>query len=107
MLQNADVLIENFKMSTWEKWGVPDLSKLTEKFPRLIHCRVSGFGETGEFGGLPGYDAAVQALSGLMSVNGNPAENSSRIGIPLVDTRSEERRVGKECVSTCRSRWSP
>jgi crotonobetainyl-CoA:carnitine CoA-transferase CaiB-like acyl-CoA transferase len=47
---------------------------------------VSGFGETGEFGGLPGYDAALQAMSGLMAINGNPAEDACRIGIPIVDT---------------------
>ncbi|GAO25723.1 L-carnitine dehydratase [Alicycliphilus sp. B1] len=45
---------------------------LRERFPRLIHCRVTGFGATGPLGGLPGYDAAVQALSGLMSINGDP-----------------------------------
>lgn len=86
MLESADVLIENFKASTWEKWGITDLTQLTERFPRLVHCRISGFGETGDLGGLPGYDAAVQAISGLMSVNGDPAVDSARIGIPLVDT---------------------
>ena len=86
MLESADVLIENFKASTWAKWGINDLSQLTEQFPRLVHCRISGFGETGDLGGLPGYDAAIQAISGLMSVNGDPAVSSARIGIPLVDT---------------------
>jgi crotonobetainyl-CoA:carnitine CoA-transferase CaiB-like acyl-CoA transferase len=86
MLESADVLIENFKASTWAKWGISDLSQLTEQFPRLVHCRISGFGETGDLGGLPGYDAAIQAISGLMSVNGDPAVSSARIGIPLVDT---------------------
>lgn len=86
MLEQVDVLVENFKLSTWRKWGIAHPGELLERFPRLIHCRVSGFGETGEFGGLPGYDAAVQALSGLMSINGDPALDPVRIGIPLVDT---------------------
>ncbi|RYH43319.1 MAG: CoA transferase, partial [Alcaligenaceae bacterium] len=85
LLESADVLIENFKLSTWRKWGINDLSTLSAKFPRLVHCRVSGFGETGQLGGLPGYDAAIQAMSGLMSINGDPAVNAARIGIPLVD----------------------
>ena len=86
MLETADVFIENFKASTWAKWGLSDLSEITRRFPHLVHCRVSGFGETGEFGGLPGYDAALQAMSGLMAVNGNPADDACRIGIPIVDT---------------------
>lgn len=86
ILGQVDVFIENFKLSTWIKWGVDDLSDLTRRFPRLVHCRVSGFGETGEFGGLPGYDAALQAMSGLMAVNGPPDIDACRIGIPIVDT---------------------
>lgn len=86
ILEQADVFIENFKLSTWKKWGVEDLTDLTRRFPRLVHCRVSGFGETGDYGGLPGYDAALQAMSGLMAVNGPPDIDACRIGIPIVDT---------------------
>jgi crotonobetainyl-CoA:carnitine CoA-transferase CaiB-like acyl-CoA transferase len=86
LLEKADVFIENFKLSTWKKWGVEDISEICARFPKLVHCRVSGFGETGEFGGLPGYDAAVQAISGLMAVNGPPEESACRIGIPIVDS---------------------
>ena len=86
LLEQADVFIENFKMSTWRKWGFDDLDAITRRFPRLVHCRVSGFGEDGEFGGLPGYDAALQAMSGMMSVNGEPAADATRVGMPIVDT---------------------
>src|SRR6266478_6440668 len=68
-LRDADVLVENFKTGTMEKWGT-GVDLLRERFPRLIHCRISGFGADGPLGGLPGYDAAIQALSGIMSVNG-------------------------------------
>ncbi|MEL7214561.1 MAG: CoA transferase [Pseudomonadota bacterium] len=81
LLETADVLVENFKPGTLERWG---LGGLTERFPRLIHTRVSGFGATGPYGGLPGYDAVVQAQAGLLSINGTP-EQPVRIGIPLVD----------------------
>lgn len=86
LLEQADVFIENFKMSTWRKWGIDNLDELTTRFPRLVHCRISGFGESGEFGGLPGYDAALQAMSGIMSVNGEPEGEATRVGMPLVDT---------------------
>lgn len=86
LLGSADVFVENFKLSTWRKWGFADLNEIARRFPRLIHCRISGFGDDGEYGGLPGYDAALQAMSGLMSVNGDPKSEPTRIGIPLVDT---------------------
>jgi crotonobetainyl-CoA:carnitine CoA-transferase CaiB-like acyl-CoA transferase len=84
LLAQADVFIENFKTGTLEKWGLgQDL--LAERFPRLVHCRVSGFGTDGPLGGLAGYDAAVQALTGLMSVNGEAGGEPLRIGVPVVD----------------------
>src|SRR5271165_656099 len=86
LLEGADVMIENFKTGTLEKWGIGG-EALRERFPRLIHCRISGFGADGPLGGMPGYDAAIQAMSGLMSVNGEPAPEGgpTRIGVPVVD----------------------
>lgn len=84
MLADADVVIENFKAGTLDKWGLSD-EKLAELFPRLIHCRITGYGVDGPLGGAPGYDAVLQALSGLMSINGEPDGVAMRIGIPLVD----------------------
>ena len=85
LLADADVLVENFKTGTMEKWGLGFEEVLRERFPRLIHCRVSGFGGDGPLGGAPGYDAVAQAMGGLMSVNGDPASGPTRIGIPIVD----------------------
>ena len=83
-LEGADVLVENYKPGTLEKWGLgPDV--LGERFPKLVHCRVSGYGNTGPLGGMPGYDAAIQAMAGLMSVNGEPDGEPTRLGIPVVD----------------------
>ncbi len=85
LLEDADVLVENFKSGTMEKWGLGYDSILQARFPRLIYCRVSGFGETGPFGGLPGYDAVAQAMSGLMSVNGEKGGGPLRMGAPVID----------------------
>jgi crotonobetainyl-CoA:carnitine CoA-transferase CaiB-like acyl-CoA transferase len=85
LLARADVLVENFKTGTLERWGMGYDEVLREKFPRLIHCRVSGFGADGPLGGYPGYDAAVQGMSGLMSLNGEADGDPLRVGVPVVD----------------------
>jgi len=85
LLEGADVLVENFKTGTLEKWGLGYEQTLEARFPRLVHCRVSGFGADGPLGGLPGYDAAIQACAGIMSINGTPASGPVRVGTPLVD----------------------
>ncbi|MDF1735122.1 MAG: CaiB/BaiF CoA-transferase family protein [Minwuia sp.] len=85
LLEGADVLMENFKPGTLEKWGIGYEEVLSKRFPKLVHCRISGFGADGPFGGLPGYDAAIQAWTGLISVNGSPDSGAVRLGIPLVD----------------------
>lgn len=84
LLEGADVLIENFKTGTMERWGI-GYEALAQRFPRLVHCRVSGYGADGPLGGLPGYDAAIQALSGIMSVNGEAGGEPLRVGVPVVD----------------------
>jgi crotonobetainyl-CoA:carnitine CoA-transferase CaiB-like acyl-CoA transferase len=70
LLRDADVLIENFKPGAMERWGLGYDDVLKSAFPRLIHCRISGFGADGPLGGFPGYDAIVQAMAGWFSVNG-------------------------------------
>lgn len=85
LLEDADVLLENFKPGTLERWGIGYAEVLAERFPRLIHCAVSGFGADGPLGGLPGYDAAIQAMAGLMSVNGEADGGPLRVGLPVVD----------------------
>jgi len=84
LLETADVLVENFKTGTLARWGMDD-AFLREHFPRLVHCRISGFGADGPLGGLPGYDAVIQAMGGLMSINGEPQGGPLRVGVPVVD----------------------
>lgn len=85
LLETADVLIHNFKTGTLEKWGMGWEEVLRPRFPRLVYCHITGFGEDGPLGGLPGYDAVVQALSGTMSVNGTQDTGPLRMGTPIVD----------------------
>ena len=84
LLSGADVMVENYKPGTLEAWGI-GRDVLAARFPRLVHASVTGFGENGPLGGMPGYDAALQAASGLMSVNGAPDGPATRLGVPIVD----------------------
>ena len=84
LLAKSDVLIENFRSDSAEKLGlVPE--KLLARHPRLIVCSISGFGRTGPLKDAPGYDFAIQAMSGLMSITG-PAEGPpSKVGVAVAD----------------------
>ena len=84
LVAEADVVVENFKAGTMERWGI-GYDTLSARFPRLVWCRVSGFGSDGPLGALPGYDAAVQAMTGIMSVNGEAEGGPLRVGLPVVD----------------------
>jgi len=85
LLENADVLIENYKPGTMERWGIGYQEVLSKRFPKLVHCRISGYGGDGPLGGFPGYDAIIQGMAGWFSVNGTPATGPTRVGIPMVD----------------------
>jgi crotonobetainyl-CoA:carnitine CoA-transferase CaiB-like acyl-CoA transferase len=85
LLENTDVLIENFLPGAMEKWGLGYETVLGPRFPKLIYCRVSGFGVDGPLGMLPGYDAVLQAMGGVMSINGVPEGGPTRVGMPIVD----------------------
>jgi len=68
-----------------ERWNLGYEGVLSARYPRLVYCAISGFGADGPLGGLPGYDAVLQAMCGLMSINGTPESGAVRIGIPIVD----------------------
>ena len=85
LLENADVLIENYKTGSMERWGMGYHDILSQKFPRLVHCRISGFGADGPYGGFPGYDGIIQAMVGHFSVNGAPECGPTRLGLAMVD----------------------
>ncbi len=85
LLEDADVLIDNFKTGTMEKWGIGYKAVLAERFPRLVHCRITGFGADGPLGGLPGYDGIGQAFGGLTGLNGEANGEAIRIPTPQAD----------------------
>jgi len=85
LLENADILLENYKPGTMESWGLGYEEVLSNRFPSLIHCRISGFGSDGPWGGFPGYDAIIQAMAGWFSVNGEAGSEPTRLGLAAVD----------------------
>lgn len=85
LLQDADVLIDNFKLGTLERWGLGYEQHLQPRFPRLVHLTISGFGTSGPLAGYPGYDAVAQAFAGVMSVNGEPGGEPLKLPMPVVD----------------------
>ena len=84
ILGKADILVENFKPGTLEKWGF-GWKQLCKKYPRLIYASASGFGQTGPLKELPAYDMVVQGMGGLMSVTGQPNSEPTRVGTSIGD----------------------
>ncbi|HET6576438.1 MAG TPA: CoA transferase [Fimbriiglobus sp.] len=84
LLAKCDVLIENFRADSAEKLGLtPD--RLLARHPKLIVCSISGFGRTGPLREAPGYDFAIQALSGLMSITGPADGPPCKVGVAVAD----------------------
>ncbi len=81
---SADVVIENFRPGVMAKFGLDHTSLLKEK-PDLVYCSVSAYGQTGPRSQQGGFDMTVQAISGLMSVTGEPDGRPVKCGIPIAD----------------------
>lgn len=81
----SDVLIENFRPGTMERWGL-GYEQLSQINPGLIMVRVSGFGQSGPYASRPGYGAIGEAMGGLRYVTGDPSTPPSRTGISIGDT---------------------
>ena len=84
ILSRADILVENFKPGTLEKWGY-GWKDVCKKYPKLIYASASGFGQTGPLKDLPAYDMVVQGMGGLMSVTGQPNSEPTRVGTSIGD----------------------
>ena len=84
ILAKADILVENFKPGTLEKWGY-GWKEVSKKYPKLIYASASGFGQTGPLRELPAYDMVVQGMGGLMSVTGQPNTEPTRVGTSIGD----------------------
>lgn len=84
LARTADVLVENFRPGVVERLGL-DHSTLKAENPRLIYCSITGFGQTGPWARRSAFDIAIQALSGAMSVTGEPDRPPMRLGLPMGD----------------------
>jgi len=85
LIATADVVIENFRPGTLEKWGMAPEDLMADN-PRLIVVRVSGYGQDGPYASRPGYGAIGEAMGGLRAVIGEPDRPPARAGISIGDT---------------------
>jgi crotonobetainyl-CoA:carnitine CoA-transferase CaiB-like acyl-CoA transferase len=84
LLADADVVIENFKVGGLARFGL-DFQSLHARYPRIIYCSITGFGQTGPYASRAGYDYIVQGMSGLMSVTGEPTTQPQKVGVAVTD----------------------
>ncbi len=84
LFARADVLVENFRPGTMERLGL-SYDALIARYPRLIYCSISGFGQTGPRRAEPGYDAVIQGEAGLMSITGDRDGPPFRLGVAIAD----------------------
>lgn len=84
LASEADVLIENFKVGGLRKYGL-DYQALQRLNPGLIYCSVTGFGQDGPYAQRAGYDAMIQAMSGIMDLTGEPDGSPQKMGVAFAD----------------------
>ena len=84
LLASCDILVENFKVGALARYGL-GWEQLRERFPRLIYCSITGFGQTGPYAARPGYDSLIQAMGGIMSLTGEPDGAPQKVGVPVAD----------------------
>lgn len=84
LAETADVLVENFRPGVTRRLGI-DYDTLRQHNPRLVYASISGFGHNGPYTSRAGYDLIAQAMSGVMSVTGEPGEEPTKSGIPVAD----------------------
>jgi formyl-CoA transferase/CoA:oxalate CoA-transferase len=84
LLSRADVVVENFRPGTMERLGLGH-DEVAGKYPRLVYCSISGFGQSGPRRLEAGYDAMMQAEGGLMSITGSPEGSPFRLGVAIGD----------------------
>lgn len=81
----ADVVIENFKPGTMERWGLGYEDALRPLNPRLVYANISGYGRSGPDADLPGYDFVAQGAGGLMAITGVPDGDPMKVGVAITD----------------------
>ena len=84
LLAKADVVVENFRPGTLDALGL-DAESVRARYPKIVYCSISGYGQTGPRREEPGYDAVMQAEGGLMSITGAADGPPYRLGVAIVD----------------------
>ena len=84
LLEDTDILVENFKVGALAKYGL-GFEQVHAKYPGIIYCSITGFGQTGPYAPRPGYDSLIQAMGGVMSLTGEPEGLPQKVGIPVAD----------------------
>ena len=84
LVKTADVVIENFKLGGLVKYGL-DYESLKGINPKIVYCSITGFGQTGPYASLAGYDYIVQGMSGFMSITGEPDGQPVKAGVAIAD----------------------
>ena len=84
LLEDTDILVENFKVGALAKYGL-GYEQVHKAFPSIIYCSITGFGQTGPYAPRPGYDALIQAMGGVMSLTGEIEGEPQKVGIPVAD----------------------
>jgi crotonobetainyl-CoA:carnitine CoA-transferase CaiB-like acyl-CoA transferase len=83
LIETADVLVENFRPGTMTRLGF-GFEEVHTRYPKLVYCSISGFGQTGPYRERGGFDLVAQAMSGVLSVTGSP-EEPAKVGVPISD----------------------
>jgi formyl-CoA transferase len=84
LIKQSDILVENFRVDTLDKWGL-DYEALQNLKPGLIYCTITGYGYTGPYKHLPGYDFIIQAQGGVMSITGPEQGEPYKVGVAVAD----------------------
>ncbi|MCP1403521.1 CaiB/BaiF CoA transferase family protein [Achromobacter insolitus] len=84
LLSQADVLVENYKVGGLAQYGL-DYAQLRHRYPRLVYCSITGFGQTGPYAKRAGYDFLIQGMGGIMSLTGEPQGTPMKVGVGIAD----------------------
>lgn len=84
LLSQADVLVENYKVGGLAQYGL-DYAQLRHRYPRLVYCSITGFGQTGPYAKRAGYDFLIQGMGGIMSLTGEPEGTPMKVGVGIAD----------------------
>lgn len=84
LIKECDVILHNFKTGTMERFGL-DYQTISQINPRIVYCSITGFGESGPYKNLPGYDFIIQGMSGFMSITGDSKSGPQKTGVAITD----------------------